>query len=75
MTAQHHTPPPAIALNLRSIDWILSRLARLREQYPARARELAPRIDSALDERLRLMRLRELATRPESTPFPPHGHN
>jgi hypothetical protein len=75
MTATHQTPPSAIALNLRAIDWILSRLVRLREQFPTRAGELAPRIDSALDERLRLMRLRDLAVRPASHPFPEHAHN
>lgn len=75
MTATHQTPPTAIALNLRAIDWILLRLSRLGEQYPTRARELAPRIDSALDERLRLMRLRDLAATSARNPFPQHGHN
>lgn len=75
MTATHQTPPPAIALNLRAIDWILARLSRLQAEFPDRARELAPRIDSTLDERLRLMRLRDLAIRPARHPFPQHGHN
>lgn len=51
----------SIRMNLLAIDWILRRLIRLREAYPARAGELRPRLDSALDERLRLMRLRDAA--------------
>lgn len=75
MTAHHDTPPPAIALNLCAIDWILGRLVRLGEQYPTRARELAPRIDSALDERLRLMHLRDLAATSARNPFTTHSSN
>lgn len=73
MTTSHH-PCPGIATNLRSIDWILSRLVTLRERFPSKARELAPRIDAALDERIRLMRLRDLAAS-TAQPFPDHRHN
>lgn len=68
-------PIPSISENLRAIDWILRRLAKLQDQFPARARELAPRIDGALDERLRLMRLRDLARACHGTPFPNHEQN
>lgn len=53
------TLSPAISMELHAIDAILRRLERMQRIYPTRARELAPRIDSALDERLRLMRLRD----------------
>lgn len=55
---RHTTAPPTVPELLRSIDWILDRLRGMLIQYPARANDLRPRIDSALDERLRLMRLR-----------------
>lgn len=61
---------PAISMELRSIDWILSRLASLLRDYPARRADLIARIDGALDERLRLMRLRD-----GIIPFPKHGLN
>ncbi|MEY3293171.1 MAG: hypothetical protein RJB12_942 [Pseudomonadota bacterium] len=64
------TAQPAIAMELRSIDWILARLAILLVAYPARRADLIPRIDGALDERLRLMRLRD-----GIIPFPKHGLN
>jgi hypothetical protein len=44
---------------LRSLDWILERLRQLLVRFPDRATDLRPRIDCVLDERLRLMRLRE----------------
>lgn len=40
-------------------DWILARLRSLLMRFPERAGDLRPRIDSALDERWRLMRLRD----------------
>lgn len=64
------TAQPAISMELRSIDWILARLATLLVAYPARRADLIPRIDGALDERLRLMRLRD-----GIIPFPKHGLN
>jgi hypothetical protein len=50
---------PAVASELAAIDWILSRLTKLLRTYPDRAADLAPRFDAALDERLRLMRVRD----------------
>ena len=57
---RHTAAPPTVPELLRSIDWILDRLRGMVIQYPARANDLRPRIDSALDERLRLMRLMRL---------------
>lgn len=54
---------PAIVAELAALDWILRRLVRLSVVYPERALDLAWRIDGALDERLRLMRLRDLDQR------------
>lgn len=50
---------PAVATELAAIDWILRRLVKLLHTYPERATDLAPRFDAALDERLRLMRVRD----------------
>lgn len=50
---------PAVAAELAAIDWILRRLVKLLAVYPERHRDLAWRIDNALDERLRLMRVRD----------------
>jgi hypothetical protein len=58
----HHTHP-AVATEIAAIDWILRRLARLLAAYPKRATDLSWRIDAALDERLRLMRVRDLHQR------------
>lgn len=51
---------PAVATELAAIDWVLRRLSRLLAAYPKRAADLYWRIDNALDERLRLMRVRDL---------------
>lgn len=56
---RHTAATPTVPEEIRSIDWILARLRGLAMQYPARINDLRPRIDSALDERLRLMRLRD----------------
>jgi hypothetical protein len=61
---------PAVRMELRSIDWVLARLAVLLVTYPARRADLTRRIDDALDERLRLMRLRDGVT-----PFPGFERN
>lgn len=50
---------PAVAAELAAIDWILRRLVKLLQDYPERAADLDWRIDNALDERLRLMRVRD----------------
>ena len=50
---------PTVAAELAAIDWILSRIVKLRRTYPERAADIAPRFDAALDERLRLMRVRD----------------
>ena len=56
-------------MELDSIDWVIGRLTTLLIAYPTRRRDLLGRIDGALDERLRLMRLRD------GNPFPTHGLN
>jgi hypothetical protein len=50
---------PTVAAELAAIDWILTRLVVMLAVYPERAADLAWRIDNALDERLRLMRVRD----------------
>lgn len=50
-----------IPVCLREIDWLLRRLVRLRETYPGKVADINPRIDGCLDERLRLMRVRDLS--------------
>lgn len=50
---------PAVTAELAAIDWILLRLVKLLAAYPERAADLDWRIDNALDERLRLMRVRD----------------
>ncbi len=57
-------------MELNSIDWVIGRLTTLLIAYPKRRRDLLVRIDGALDERLRLMRLRD-----GIIPFPTHGLN
>jgi hypothetical protein len=64
MPLHHH----CTRLCLHEIDGILRRLALLKKRYPHRAAELAPRLDSALDERLRLMRLISTETPTDPTP-------
>jgi hypothetical protein len=63
------TAPPGVYDQLRAIDWILARLRLLLCRFPERAADLRPRVDAALDERLRLMRLRD-----GSRPFPRNTH-
>jgi hypothetical protein len=71
MTALQSTAPrPSIAMELDSIDWVIGRLTTLLIAYPTRRRDLLGRIDGALDERLRLMRLRDGIIF-----FPTHGLN
>lgn len=71
MMALHAPAPrPSIAMELNSIDWVIGRLTTLLIAYPKRRRDLLVRIDGALDERLRLMRLRD-----GIIPFPTHGLN
>lgn len=45
---------------LREIDWLLRRLVRLGQAYPGKVTEINARIDGCLDERFRLMRIRDL---------------
>jgi len=61
---------PTLSMELHAIDGILRRLERMQRIYPTRTRELGHRIDSALDERLRLMRIRD-----GHHPFPKHEQN
>lgn len=49
----------SVASCLREIDWLIRRLARLSQAYPGKVAELNGRIDGCLDERIRLMRLRD----------------
>ncbi len=71
MMALHGPAPrPSIAMELNSIDWVIGRLTTLLIAYPKRRRDLLVRIDGALDERLRLMRLHD-----GIIPFPTHGLN
>lgn len=58
----HHTRP-TVATEFAAIDWILRRLSVLLAAYPERRSDLIWRINNALDERLRLMRVRDLRQR------------
>lgn len=54
-----HPSNPSLSMAIYSIDELLRRLSKQRDRFPARARFITARIDSTLDERLRLMRIRD----------------
>lgn len=67
---QHHASA-SLSMAIYSIDELLRRLVKQRERFPSRARFINGRIDSTLDERLRLMRIRDAL---RARPFPANHH-